>query len=72
MQKVKKGSYQLKTSLQVNLKQTKLKTSKNTECLLRLGVLPCVCVVMCFIWHGPFCHGALKRDMPLLFTTFLL
>ena len=42
-----------------------------SKCLLRHGVL-CVFVSFCVFLYGPFCHGALKLDISMLFITFFL
>ena len=36
------------------------------------GVLRVLWCSMCWLLYGPFCHGALKLDVPTYFTTFFL
>ena len=48
------------------------KKSKNSKNSFYLNVC-CILVFHVFLFfYGPFCHGALKLDMPTLFTTFFL
>ena len=54
-----------------NLKYIKnVKIPNSRKHLFWMSVASC-CSMWMFL-YGPFCHGALKLDMPTLFTTFFL